>query len=248
MILSATGILLAFQVFSGAYSVTPRDDPGSVQNEPRCREWKPWHRLFVQEGYVKYRLEEGYFECEIPDKWIDIRNRDDDRRDKVYGMNLVLKHSQPGPKPFITVDYYAPDNHYFSSAERYLSRQFETPFFNIKGEKISEIREVLVNGNKARQFVRDTFDFWPPHSMDTRQIGVREEYTVLEAREGFFVLTYGAPDNQFTTYRPLYQHILDTFKPFPTGHLAGRNGRPQFRRTVNRDQDHLIVADKYMKM
>jgi hypothetical protein len=221
--LLAMGFFSAFQVFSEAYAITSGDEPKSLQNDSD-REWKRRSRSFVREDYVKYRVEEGYFECEVLDKWIDLRDKEDDRRTGVYGMALVLKNSQPGIKPIISIDYYAPDNHYFSSADHYLSRQFEPSFFTLEGEKISEIREVAVNGNKARQFARDTFGFWPPHSMDTKKIRVHEEYTVLEAKEGFFLLRYSAPDNQFTSYRPDYQHILDTFEPFPAGAPHGKGG------------------------
>lgn len=222
-ILLAVGLFSAFQVFSEAYAITSGDEPKGVRNDPDRARIGP-SGSSIREDYVKYRLEEGYFECEVPDKWIALRDKDDDKRVRVYGMNLVPTHSQQGPKPFMRVDYYAPDNHYFPSAEDYLKRQFEPPFFKLPGNRISEVREAVVNGGKARQFTRDTIEYWPPHSMNTGKIAMHEEYIVLEAKEGFFVLAYGAPDNQFTSYRPDYQHILDTFRPFPAGAPHGKGG------------------------
>jgi hypothetical protein len=214
MTLLVIGFLSALQVIAAESGIIRGDGPrrqlleGGPPN-PRKYELPPDH-------YIKYRLEEGYFECEFPNDWVDIRDKRDDERVKVYGMVLVRRrNSEVGIKPWIQVSYYAAGNHYFPCADNYLKIQFEPPLVRLEGEKISEIQEVLVNGKKARQFMRDTFEFWPPHSMNTKEIRVRKEYTVLEAEQGFFVFMYSAPGNQFIFYRPDYQHILDTFKPFP---------------------------------
>ncbi|HUN55853.1 MAG TPA: hypothetical protein VMU29_11915 [Smithella sp.] len=168
--------------------------------------------------YTKYRLEEGFFECEIPEDWVNRRDRNEDKRTRVYGTIFVLKDSRAGIKPWIDVSYYTIDNTYFISAADYLNRQFEPPIIKLEGEEISAVREVLVNGHAAKQFTKDTLGFWPPHSMNAKEIKVREEYTVLEIGREFCVLIYSAPDSQFLEYRPDYQHILDTFRAYPTVH------------------------------
>jgi hypothetical protein len=175
--------------------------------------------------YVKVRLEEGCFACEVPKGWMDIRDKREDHRVRVYGMFFVLKGSHAGVPPHVRVDYYAPDNAYFPSADHYIKRQYEPPLLKSPDKKISDIEETIVNGSKARRFVRDKFAYWPPHSMKTKETAVREEHTVLTAREGFFLIEYDSPQDEFALYRSDYQHILDTFRPFPVEVQAGTGER-----------------------
>lgn len=219
LLVALTGLLLIFQAIAAQSGMVHDDEFG--HNPQSLEKGAGLQQQPSIKKYLKYRLDEGYFECEVSEEWVNMRDRSEDERTKVYGMIFIFKDSKPGIKPWIDVSYYALGNSYFANADAYLERQFAPPLIKLKGEQISEIREVLVNGFHAKQFTRDTLGFWPPHSMNTKEIKVREEYTVIQVGREFCVLMYSAPENQFLKYRPDYQHILDTFKAFSIVHGDG---------------------------
>ncbi len=85
----------------------------------------------------------------------------------------------------------------------------------LKDEKTSAPKQVLLDGRPATTFTRDTFEFLPPETIDAERIPLRAEYYVVPHKQGFVVLTYKAPTIAFHRWRPALQHLLNTFRLLP---------------------------------
>jgi hypothetical protein len=104
----------------------------------------------------------------------------------------------------------ATGNIYFASPEKYLDRQLKPGLVRLRGEETSAVREVTVGGRPGKAFTRDTFDFFPPDSLDTKEIPVRREHFVIPHRDGFIVILFSAPTKSHTRWRPVLEHLLET--------------------------------------
>lgn len=164
-------------------------------------------------AYTSLDLKQGLFRCDVPADWWQSRDEHAESRTKVQGMHLVGPKEKAPLAPTLSLRYFAPGNTVAPTAEAYLKRQLEPAPVPLKGEKTSEPKKVSAAGLPGESFVRDTFEFIPPRSLDTKQVPVREEYVILERKEGFFVLLYKAPSASFKRWRPAFQRVLDTFQP-----------------------------------
>lgn len=165
--------------------------------------------------YAKFELEKGRFACEVPAGWLQVRDPADDERIKAYGVFLRGPRADAPVGPTIALRYYTAENTLFSSAAAFLKRQLDPGPIPLSGEKTGAVVETKLAGLAAKTFRRDTFEYWPPRSLDTKEIKVREEHIILEHKEGFFVLRYEAPTSHFRRWRPAFQHVLDTFRVRP---------------------------------
>ncbi|MDD5084463.1 MAG: hypothetical protein PHE61_00270 [Candidatus Omnitrophica bacterium] len=131
----------------------------------------------------------------------------------LHGIFLKGPRNRENRPPTIYLRYHSGTDPLFPDAKSYLARQLEPGPVPLVGEKTTDVKPVTVGGLSGSRFIRGTFDYIPPHSMDTKEIRVREEYVVLTGKKGFFVFVYSAPKSLFKHYRPVFQHVLDTFEP-----------------------------------
>ncbi|MFA5138175.1 MAG: hypothetical protein WC728_03000 [Elusimicrobiota bacterium] len=164
-------------------------------------------------AYTSLDLKQGLFRCDIPAGWGQARDEREEARTKVQGVHLIGPKEKGPLAPTLSLRYFASGNTVAQTADAYLKRQLEPGLVPLKGEKTSEPKKASAAGLAGFSFVRDTFEFIPPRSMDTKRIPVREEYVILERKEGFFVLLFKAPSASFKRWRPAFQRALDTFQP-----------------------------------
>ena len=79
------------------------------------------------------------------------------------------------------------------------------------GEKVSEVREVTVAGRKAFEFERETPDRMP--SGEGEEFMSYERTIVVTAPEGFYVLSYRAPESAEGDVLTVFDKIAASFKP-----------------------------------
>lgn len=175
----------------------------------------------IQREKSSSRIEKlnGFFQCEVPVDWTvwpdDQRGSE---RTRVFGI-VVQGPSRKDELPTsISLRYYSEDNAFFPDAQAYLKRQQAPGLIHLKGEKTGPPEPFTLGKSSGFRFLRDTFEYFPPDSLDTKEISVRKEYVVLTYEKGFFVLVYSATRTGFESYRSSFQHVLDTFKPL---HLVG---------------------------
>ncbi|HVX64018.1 MAG TPA: efflux RND transporter permease subunit, partial [Pirellulales bacterium] len=165
--------------------------------------------------YLPFKLPEAHFQCELPKDWGVIRDKHEEERTHCFGVYTFGPKQDAPDSPTLSARYFAPDNTYFRGAEGYLRRQLEPGLIQLKDEKTSAPKQVLLDGRQAVTFTRDTFDFPMPETIDAKRFPLREEYFVLPYKQGFVVLIYKAPTVVFDRWRPALQHLLDTFRLLP---------------------------------
>jgi hypothetical protein len=164
-------------------------------------------RIFVKPG--------GHFSCEVPRKWGIWTDAYHDERSKVYTIYSIGPQVQKGARVMIGIEYYADGNDTFKSEEQFIKRNTSLPSImpKVKGEKLTPIRKITVAEREARTFDRDTFEYYPPKSMHTKEIPMKNRIVVVPAKEGFYVLFYDAPTEVFEQYAPIFDRVLQSFKP-----------------------------------
>lgn len=156
----------------------------------------------------------GVFKCEVPVTWTAWRNTERESKGAgVYGIFLKGPRNIENRPPTIYLRYYSGSNSLFPDAKSYIARQLEPGPVALARERTTGLKSVTVAKLTGSRFLRNTFDYIPPHSLDTKEIKIREEYIVLTAEKGFFVFIYSSPKSLFKRYHPLFQHVLGTFEP-----------------------------------
>ncbi len=160
-------------------------------------------------------LPAGHFRCEVPQDWGQDRDEREEARIHYCGVFLYGPREESGLRATLSIRFFAPDNTMFRGAEGYLQRQLGPSLVKPAKEVTSEARDVTVAGQPGKSFTRDTADFFPPDSLDTKEIPVREEYYVVSHLGGFVVIKFAAPTAVFAERRVALQRLLDTLQLLP---------------------------------
>lgn len=169
-------------------------------------------------GMVHFVKPGNYFSCDLPSQWGAWIDEREEKRIKVYGVFLIGPKSINGSAVIISVRFFSQANTIFKDEEDYIRRNaFPAPIIPpLKGEKFGSIRDIVLAGRQAKTFERETFDYYPSHSLDTKEIPVKEQTVVIPGREdGFYVLLFKAPTLIFAQYAPIFEKVLHSFKPGP---------------------------------
>ena len=145
------------------------------------------------------------FESAAPAGWIVAQEKD--------GVTYLGPRDAHKLTVQINVRYIAPGNPSYADADAYLARLLKKPEFKIPGWKKGPIEQTLVAGRKARRARLESSEFVPPHSRKTKEVAMSEEHVVVPASKGFFVLLYYAPKTLAAKNHPVFQKVLDGFKP-----------------------------------
>ncbi len=132
--------------------------------------------------------------------------------EKVYGLEFLGPRAPSGSIVRIDADYYAPDNGIHESSDRFirvvarLDRAVGLP-----GEKGTPPERTTFKGRAATKIIRTTYDFVRDTNNHEKQVTIIEEYLVIPAKEGFYVLEYTAPPALVKEYRPVFEKFKESF-------------------------------------
>ena len=157
-------------------------------------------------GFERLDLPEAGAKCEVPAGWEKTGGGEEDRRERIFGVVLAAPRAAPGPGASVSIEYYAPDNAYFSSAAQFLDHQASAP-------GAGKPAPAKVRGRKAQRWQRSSTEVFPPNTVTGRRVEMRTETVLLEAATGFYVLSVKAPAPEFVQRRKAFQRVLDTFDP-----------------------------------
>ncbi len=226
-----SGKVVREQVIDNTRKNLPTEEEQAREELLKLKEWEDSIRpnAASSEGSAGIRREKsnsrieklsGFFQCEIPVDWaVWPDDQRDSERTRIFGIVLQGPSGRDELPPNISVRYYSEDNAFFPDAQAYLKRQQAPGLIHLKGEKTGPPEPFTLGKSSGVRFLRDTFEYFPPESLDTKEISVRKEYVVLTYEKGFFVFIYSATRTGFESYRSSFQHVLDTFKPL---HLVGK--------------------------
>jgi hypothetical protein len=172
----------------------------------------------ADESTMKYRTVEitaGHFRCDVPDEWHVVRNEREEARIRYHGFYAYGSQGGEGVLTTLSIRFFAPDNTLFRGPQGYLDRQLGPGIIQLAREKTSEVRETTVAGRPAKTFTRDTFEYFPPESIDAKEIPVKEEHVVIPYRGGFVVVRFEAPSSSYVRSRPILDRALESLRLFP---------------------------------
>jgi hypothetical protein len=193
--------LVAFVAIAAPLQVRP-----APKEEP-----KPVKEKSMAGSYADFALEKGFFKCSAPTGWRRIRDERDDARTNSYGVLFDGPAGDEGVSPTVSVRYYGPGNPVAKDASSFLDRQLRPGLIKLAGEQTSKPSETLLDGRKASAFTRNTYEMWPPNSIDSKRVPVKEETIVIQHDKGFFVLDFSATASSFKKWQPVFQHVRESF-------------------------------------
>ena len=161
--------------------------------------------------YADFTLEMGFFKCSAPAGWRRIRGERDDARSNSYGVIFEGPAGDEAVSPTVSVRYYGPGNSVAKDAGAFLDRQLRPGLVKLEGEQTSKPSETLLDGRKASAFTRSTYEMWPPHSIDSKRVPIKEETIVIQHEKGFFVLRFSATASSFKKWQSVFQHVRESF-------------------------------------
>ena len=179
----------------------------------QAKEQKKPKDKHLPKRYVQAGFHEARFTCEVPAKWKKIRSGLHDPEADAYGIILLGPKDKDGLSPSISVYYYTPDNADYEDADDFLAAYRNTAMWTKKGQAAGKPRNVLLAGRPARSLRRDAYEYAPRTSVDSRDIQKREDFVALPHGDGFFALTYPATISEHERWRPVFDRVLETFRP-----------------------------------
>jgi len=175
---------------------------------------KPQRKKKMPKPYRQAGFKEARFTCEVPADWKELpRDQEEDAEEKIYEVVVAGPKGKEGIAPLISASYYAPGNMDFDDAGQYLKVHQDPGLNTIEGQKTSKPQKTLVAGKPATAFSHDTFEYYPPRSIKTKEIKMREDHVVLAHGRGFFALKLAVPAAEHKRWRPAFDHVLKTFRP-----------------------------------
>ena len=147
-------------------------------------------------------LKEGRFRCAVP-PWARGRDEGVDRREGVYGVVLTGPAAAEGPRPSLSIEFYAPGNALFKGAEDYAARR----------RPPGRPRRLKVAGRPARRWTRAASVPARPGGLVVEPVELRTDTVLIEAAGGFYLLAYEAPAKGFSS--AILERALQTFELLP---------------------------------
>ncbi len=166
------------------------------------------------EGAQRGCSQAPHFDCLIPDGWSSHSQPDySTKHSKVFGVQLVGPRTPSGAVVSLEASYYSPGNAVHKTAERFIKRlaRLDGRAVGLPGEKAGPVESVKFQGLAASRFTRTTFDFIRVTKTSDKKVTVQEEYLVIPAATGYYVLEYRAPPNQFRENREVFEGFKKTF-------------------------------------
>ena len=131
--------------------------------------------------------------------------------DKVYGIEITSRTPDSLLPYAIYVNYYSKENTEFAGYSNYISKNSKN-ILKVKDNKYGTVTKTILQGRKAKTFTRETFVYLPPEKPSAKKYYLKEKLIVINAKEGFFVLKYSAPKEQYKTYLKTFQKVADSLK------------------------------------
>lgn len=145
------------------------------------------------------------FEASAPAFW-KVHRGDD-------GLTLLGPRGAGGIAAQINLRYIPPGHGLYKDADAYLERLTRKPEVEMPGWKTGAVEKTLVAGRPSRRLARDTSEFVPRSSMNTKEIPMKEIHVVVPAKKGFYVLFYFVPRDIDAKSRAAWTAVLKSFKP-----------------------------------
>lgn len=183
--------------------------------------------------YVRYLSPQKDWRTSVPWGWSVMTDREDARFTHINFIGPFEPQFFLGA-PSLSIrwhSYYSPHTLPDGSVESYASaddyiKQMLDFVYGAERQMIQPVREVLVAGRKAKNFVVRSAAVVPERyswgtSLDAsgkNVVVVRQHaYAVLPLSRGFYVLVYPATADGYPLYEPMFNQMVNTFEPLTDG-------------------------------
>lgn len=159
-----------------------------------------------------------YFQCKIPADWsiyepgfgLSAEEK------KVYGVTILGPQNGSPVRPLISVHYYAPGNLLHKTMEVFIRRHSGPVLgFVSEGKSYGEVREIELDGRKAKTFDRIDVRFIGERSLHPLKVSMFEKFiVVLDGKdEGFYALKLSVPAAEKDNYTGIFEETVKSFLP-----------------------------------
>ena len=180
-------------------------------------------------SYTPYQAEDGSFHAHVPASWTR-----SDRTPPYADMTKTAGAEFAGPaaadsvRPTIALHHYSGEGA-FVTPDSFINARLGS-MVREDAERGRNTSEMRMAGRNAIVFQMKTFELVtrPPDDPIAGQEGdprvyeiapvakkvlMEEQYVVLPAAKGYFVLHYRAPEGVADRYRPIFETVVASFKP-----------------------------------
>jgi hypothetical protein len=179
--------------------------------------------------FEKYTCEGNYFRALIPSTWMrSDRNAPYADMTRVAGAKFEGPMNDTGVTASIALYWYSGERS-FTTPDTYINARLGS-MVREDAERGRATADAQVAGRKARGFRMKTFELvMLPHDRlnagkddgpivyervaPSRKVIMDEQYIVLPASKGFFVLHYRAPEAIAEAYRLIFDKVVASFEP-----------------------------------
>ncbi|MCE5312678.1 MAG: hypothetical protein LLF86_05945 [Nitrospiraceae bacterium] len=184
----------------------------------------------TNQEFVSYEYK-GFFVCDIPKQWsindgtMQFGLKPEEK--KVYGIYLYGPSEADIPVR-ISVHFYAEGNLLHKSMERYIKAHSQPILGYVpEGSSYGPVQEITIAGRKAKKFEQKKSEFVGSRSLlpdpgakdprvyekMARKVYALEQYIVIPAEKGFYVLSLRTPEDSASLFQPVFDRVVNSFKP-----------------------------------
>ncbi len=167
--------------------------------------------------YRDFKMDGGYFSCELPADWQFTHDEAYQEEDGIYGVELTAPKAGKAPA-VIYVTYYAQGNADFKDKDDFIKRNSRNALGETKSptETYGPVKKTAVGKAKAAAFtmVNEEKRFLYPESRSEESVVMKEMFYVVPAAKGggFHVLHFSAAKADYGKYLPVFRRLADSFK------------------------------------
>jgi hypothetical protein len=204
-----------------AHEGSPKGSSGAVKNAP--------DDAVIKQEIVEFKYKD-FFTCTIPNQWeIDTDEGTSglsQEEKKIYGINLYAPVSGVIPVK-ISIYYYGKGNLLHKTMEIFVEKHSK-PIFGVAfdGDRYSPVTEIKVSDRKSKKFERRKSEFIATHFLKEpdsddmkifervgKPVPVFEQFVVVPAEKGFYVLRFYSPAETVELYKEAFDMVAGSFKP-----------------------------------
>jgi hypothetical protein len=153
------------------------------------------------------------FSCVPPAGWEVTRDRAKEGKTRIQKLELAGPGADKAPV-LIYAAFYGAGNTSFAGYEDFIERNSK----NILGETVSEtekfspVKKITLSGKKAFKFDSEIKEYLHPESKSEESVVIKEDFYVVPAGDGFFVLHYYSPASAFKKHLPVFKKFVAACK------------------------------------
>ncbi|HWR02194.1 MAG TPA: hypothetical protein VN371_10060 [Chlorobaculum sp.] len=173
--------------------------------------------------YENFTIEHGYFSCLVPSDWQRVHDGSSNDKEGIHEIRLTLSgKAKPEdgerfyfPDPLLYVGYYSPGNRQGKTYEGFIA-DYEKLMRKNAGSPKSRYRrpeKTVIGRNEATVNSYEVFQETQRGPLFTTRYWMKARFVVIKAHQGFYVVAFKSPREFYDKYLPVFQAVLDSFKP-----------------------------------